>query len=148
MYYLVTDKGNQISYPQLGHSWKEGVLAIAKNVFDILSSRSPSSELVLPAAIDESRRNKHQRTQSKRSCVLKEAPPRTQPVVHIEEDCHAVGILLPLLLSAQVLLPMSTLRNDSRQLYHGAIVFALTFTRTRHSYYTGPQVWNSDPHKR
>ena len=58
MYCIVTDKGNQIPYPQLDKKWKEGVLAVAKNVFNIPSTRSTSNDRVLP----EESRNKRQRT--------------------------------------------------------------------------------------
>ena len=58
MYYIVTDKGKQIPYPQLDKKWKEGVLVVAKNVFNIPSTRSTSNDRVLP----EESRNKRQRT--------------------------------------------------------------------------------------
>jgi hypothetical protein len=57
MYFIVSDKGNQIPYPQLDKKWEEGVLADAKNVFNIQSTRSSANDRVLPG---ESR-NKRQR---------------------------------------------------------------------------------------
>ena len=48
MYCIVTDKGNQIPYPQLDKKWEEGVLAVAKNVFNRQSTRSSANDRVLP----------------------------------------------------------------------------------------------------
>ena len=113
VYYFVIDKGKQIPYPQLDQSWKEGVLVLAGNVLNIPSTRSSSNEVVVPAAADESRRNKRQRTQSKRSGVLQEDPPPTQPVDHIEE-CHAGGgDTVAFAPSAGPSTMSSTLRNDT-----------------------------------
>ena len=61
MYYiLVTDKGKQIPYPrQLDKKWEEGLLAVAKNVFNIQSTRSSADDRVL---LVESRSKRWQMT--------------------------------------------------------------------------------------
>jgi hypothetical protein len=49
LFYNVTDKNKQVAYPlPLGESWKEGVMAVAKNVFTLPTTRwSSSTELLL-----------------------------------------------------------------------------------------------------
>ena len=40
MFYMVTDKNKQVPYPPLDDSWKEAVLTVAKNVFNMTKTRS------------------------------------------------------------------------------------------------------------
>jgi hypothetical protein len=113
MYYIVTDKGKQIPYPQLDKKWKEGVLAVAKNVFNIPSTRSSSNDRVLP---DESR-NKRQRTADV------DPDPLAIDANHMESHelvPRPVQVLLPAPADmnygdAGTAAPASTHHNDTRQ---------------------------------
>lgn len=61
MFYVVTDRNKQVSYPPLGEKWKEGVLEVAKNVFILQTTRSSatiSSDLPLREPPAPSKRQK------------------------------------------------------------------------------------------
>ena len=57
---MTDNGGKQIPYPhQLDKKWEEGVLTVAKNVFNIQSKRSSANDRVLPV---ESRSKRRQMT--------------------------------------------------------------------------------------
>ena len=61
MFFVVTDRNKQVSYPPLGEKWKEGVLEVAKNVFILQTARSSatiSSDLPLREPPAPSKRQK------------------------------------------------------------------------------------------
>ena len=59
LFYIVTDKNKQVPYPSpLGKIWKEGVMAVAKNVFNLPTTRSSSTELLVQQPTSHSKRRR------------------------------------------------------------------------------------------
>jgi hypothetical protein len=100
MFYIVTDKNTQVPYPvPLDGSWKDRVLAVAKNVFNPPSTRSsPSNDLQLQEAAVPS---KCQKTGNHDAISI------PMPLLQVNHDAASIGALSPLLLSNLVQEEMS-----------------------------------------
>ncbi|KAI2490129.1 hypothetical protein MHU86_24458 [Fragilaria crotonensis] len=89
-FYIVTDKNTQVPYPvPLDGSWKDRVLAVAKNVFNPPATRSSPSNDLQPQAVP----SKRQKTGNHDAVSI------PMPLLQMNHDAASIGALPPLLLS-------------------------------------------------